>query len=164
MRGVAASANDAPAGSIGAPVNGASFVAPVNTTVNVSATDEDGTVQQVDFFVDGVLSGSSLVAPYNFTFTSIVLGPHVLTAVATDNQGATRTSAAVNVTVVAANTPPAVEITSPAPGASFTAPASITLTATAADTDGSVVSVAFFANGTLVGTDTSHPFSVPWAV
>ena len=161
--GVSAAANVAPAVSITNPVEGASFVAPANLQVIVNAADEDGTVQQVDFFVDGVLSGSSLVAPYNFNWSSSVMGPHTLTAVATDNQGAARTSAPVHVTVVAANVPPTITIASPAEGAAFIAPASITLTATAADTDGSVVSVAYFANGTLVGTGTSQPFSVPWS-
>jgi hypothetical protein len=161
--GVSAAANVAPAVSITNPAEGASFVAPAGMQVLVAATDEDGTVQQVDFFVDGVLSGSSLVAPYNFNWSSSVMGPHTLTAVATDNQGAARTSAPVHVTVVAANVPPAVAIASPAEGAAFTAPANITLTATAIDTDGSVVSVAYFANGTLVGTGTSQPFSVPWS-
>lgn len=161
--GVSAAANVAPAVSVTHPVEGASFVAPANLQVTVAANDEDGTVQQVDFFVDGVLSGSSLVAPYTFNWSSSVMGAHTLTAIATDNQGASRTSAPVHVTVVAANVPPTVTIASPAEGDTFTAPASITLTATAADTDGSVVSVAYFANGTLVGTGTSQPFSVPWA-
>lgn len=161
--GVSAAANVSPAVSITSPAEGGSFVAPANMQVIVAAADEDGTVQQVDFFVDGVLSGSSLVAPYSFSWSSSVMGPHTLTAVATDNQGAARTSVPVHVTVVAANAPPTVAIASPADGAPFTAPANITLTATAADTDGSVVSVAFFANGTLVGTGTSQPFSVPWS-
>jgi len=149
--------------SITSPAEGASFVAPASMQVNVAATDEDGTVEKVDFFVDGVLSGSSLVAPYTFPWSSSVMGAHTLSAVATDNQGAARTSALVHVSVVAANVPPTVTIASPAEGAAFTAPANITLTATAADTDGSVVSVGFFANGTLVGTGTSQPFSVPWS-
>ena len=60
------------------------------------------------------------------------------------------------------NVPPSVSITSPAAGATFTAPATITINAAAADSDGTVSKVEFFANGTLVGTDTAAPFNVVW--
>jgi hypothetical protein len=57
---------------------------------------------------------------------------------------------------------PVVSLTSPASGASFSAGATISLAATASDADGSVTKVDFFANGTLVGTDTTAPFSGSW--
>ncbi|MCB2378518.1 Ig-like domain-containing protein [Hymenobacter sp. BT635] len=61
------------------------------------------------------------------------------------------------------NTPPTVSLTAPAGGATFTAPASITVTATAADTDGTVAKVEFYNGATLLGTDTSSPYSYTWA-
>ncbi|TYZ14561.1 carbohydrate-binding protein [Hymenobacter lutimineralis] len=60
------------------------------------------------------------------------------------------------------NTPPTVSLTSPAAGASFTAPASITINANAADANGTVSSVAFYNGTTLLGTDTSSPYSYSW--
>ena len=36
------------------------------------------------------------------------------------------------------------------------------VSATAADADGSIAKVEFYAGPTLVGTDTSSPYSVPW--
>jgi hypothetical protein len=60
------------------------------------------------------------------------------------------------------NVPPTVSITSPTEGATFTSPASLTVTANAADSDGTVASVAFFANGAPIGTDTTSPFSAAW--
>jgi plastocyanin len=51
------------------------------------------------------------------------------------------------VIVQSANVPPNVALTNPINGATFSAPASFTLTATATDSDGSVVGVQFF-NGT----------------
>ena len=60
------------------------------------------------------------------------------------------------------NVAPSVALTSPASGATFAAPASLTLAATAGDSDGAVTAVAFYANGGLVGTDTTSPYSVPW--
>ena len=61
------------------------------------------------------------------------------------------------------NTPPSVSLTSPANGASFTAPASVTVTATASDPDGTVTRVDFFAGTTLVGSVTSAPFTFTWS-
>lgn len=61
------------------------------------------------------------------------------------------------------NAPPRVGITSPANGASFTAPANITIQAQAADTDGSVARVDFLSNGTRVGSDASAPYSMSLA-
>jgi len=61
------------------------------------------------------------------------------------------------------NTPPTVSITSPANNASFTSPANITINASASDPDGSVTQVAFFNGPTLLGTDTSSPFSFTWS-
>ncbi len=63
---------------------------------------------------------------------------------------------------VPTNLPPTVALTAPLPGAPFTGPADITLKATAADADGTVAEVAFYANGTLLGKDTSSPYSFAW--
>jgi chitinase len=61
------------------------------------------------------------------------------------------------------NTPPVVTITSPAAGATFTAPATVTLKATASDADGSVAKVEFFNGGTSLGAVTASPYSVTWS-
>jgi RHS repeat-associated protein len=61
------------------------------------------------------------------------------------------------------NVPPTVSLTSPANGATFTAPASITLTATAADSDGTIQKVEFFHGGTnLIATLTVPPYTMQW--
>jgi chitinase len=60
------------------------------------------------------------------------------------------------------NAAPTVSITSPAANTTFTAPANITLTANAQDTDGTVTQVQYFANSTPIGTATSSPYSVNW--
>jgi RHS repeat-associated protein len=61
------------------------------------------------------------------------------------------------------NVPPTVSFTSPTSGATFTAPASITLTATAADSDGTIQKVDFFHGGTnLIATITTAPFTFTW--
>jgi hypothetical protein len=64
---------------------------------------------------------------------------------------------------LAANQPPAVSLSAPANGATFTAPASITVSATASDTDGTIARVDFFHGSTLIGSDTTSPYSIAWS-
>jgi hypothetical protein len=64
------------------------------------------------------------------------------------------------------NAPPAVNITNPTNGATFTEPASITITAVATDNDGTVTRVDFFAGATPLGTVTNagnNSFSLTWS-
>lgn len=59
--------------------------------------------------------------------------------------------------------PPMVSITNPAAGGAFSAPATVSVTADAQDSDGTVAQVAFYANGTPIGTATSSPYTIQWA-
>jgi regulation of enolase protein 1 (concanavalin A-like superfamily) len=69
----------------------------------------------------------------------------------------------VSVTVTAPNQAPSVALTAPANGATFTAPATISVTATASDSDGTISQVDFYAGSTLIGTDTTSPYSISWS-
>ena len=82
---------------------------------------------------------------------------------AQDADGGSSWSANVSVTVQGPNSPPAVNLTSPANGAKFPAPATISLTATATDADGPIDRVEFFSGTTLLGADTSQPYSFTWS-
>ena len=73
---------------------------------------------------------------------------------------ASATSLALAEVELVANQKPTVQLTAPADGASFTAPAGYTISADAADADGNVTKVEFFRGSTLVGTDDTAPFSV----
>lgn len=64
--------------------------------------------------------------------------------------------------VIPRNRPPLVALTSPTNRAEFLAPAELTLTAEASDSEGPVDQVEFFANGILVGRDFVEPFSITW--
>jgi Domain of unknown function (DUF1929)/Bacterial Ig domain len=57
---------------------------------------------------------------------------------------------------------PSVSLTSPAPNATFTAPAKIPLAANAADADGSIARVEFFSGQTKLGEDTTAPYTFQW--
>jgi chitinase len=60
------------------------------------------------------------------------------------------------------NNAPTAQITSPANGATFTAPANISIAANATDSDGTVARVDFFQGTTLLGSDTTSPYSFSW--
>ena len=92
--------NTAPTVSITSPSVGANFSAPANIVITASAADAEGAVQKVEFFHGGTnLIVSLTTAPYSFTWTGVPQGAYSLTAVVTDNQNASTTSAPVNVTV-----------------------------------------------------------------
>ena len=60
------------------------------------------------------------------------------------------------------NVAPTVSLTAPANNATYTAPASITISANASDSDGSIAKVEFFNGSTLLATDASAPYSYTW--
>ncbi|HIH10269.1 MAG TPA: hypothetical protein HA254_06415, partial [Candidatus Diapherotrites archaeon] len=61
-----------------------------------------------------------------------------------------------------ANQSPAVSITSPSSGQTFSAPAAITISANASDSDGTVSKVEFYNGTALLGTDTTTPYTYTW--
>jgi len=152
--------NQPPTVSITTPSNSSSSVVGDAVSIAANASDIDGTVASVEFFVDNVSLGVKTSAPYTASYVG-VLGTHSLTAKATDNRGATTMSAPVSISVVN-NTPPTVSIISPSNGQNININTAITITANAADIDGTVASVQFYENGVSVGTVTSAPYQVSW--
>lgn len=150
--------NVAPAVSISAPAANALFHAPASINIETTVADVDGTAARVEFFANGSLIGLATSAPFSFNWTNVAAGAYSLTARATDNVGDQTDSAAVPILV---NAPPAVTLTSPTTNA-FTAPASIPVTAEAADDDGIIANVAFYYGDAHITTLTSHPYSFTW--
>ena len=97
---------------------------------------------------------------------TILIGLGVSSHVAGTNASATFdnvTVTPVNAPPPPPNTPPAVTLTSPAGGASFTAPATISLGAAASDSDGTIAKIDFYAGTTLLGTATTAPYALTWS-
>jgi predicted phage tail protein len=137
-------------------------MAPASTTVAAVATDANGSVARVDFYAGSTLLGSDTTSPYSVNWSNVPAGSYLLTARATDNTGASTMSAGVNVTVNA-NQAPTVSLTSPATGTIFSTPATVTMTASANDADGSIQKVEFYNGSTLLGSDTTSPFTFSWS-
>lgn len=91
--------NDAPSVSITSPLNGSNFNEGTNITVTATAFDNDGQVTKVEFYRNGAKIGEDSSSPYEVTWSNTIVGNYSLTAKATDNEGASTTSAAISVTI-----------------------------------------------------------------
>ena len=145
--------NVAPVVAITSPSEAAVFTASDDIPVVVTATDTDGSVNSVEIFSGETKLGDAVldIDSWKYTWTTVPAGNYSLTAVATDDDSKTTTSAAVNIVVEAPNVAPVVAITSPSEAAVFTASDDIPVVVTATDTDGSVNSVEIFSGETKLG-------------
>ncbi len=137
------------------------FDAPATIPLAVDALSPAGAIAKVDFLRDGLPLASATVPPYQATWTGVASGSHVVTAIATDELGRTR-AITLPLMVKGLNAAPLVQLTSPAAGANFSAPASIGITANASDPDGSVTKVEFLRDGTVIGVTNVAPYAMSW--
>jgi hypothetical protein len=152
-----------PAVTLTQPANGATFTAPATVALAATANDSDGTVAKVEFFNGATKLGEDTTAPYNFTWSAVPAGNYTVTARATDNLGVSTTSSPAAITVNSgSNVPPAAGIVSPDDGTAFAWKPTITIEATATDPDGLVTRVEFLDGNTVIGSDTSAPYSYTW--
>ncbi len=90
--------NQPPTVSLTAPAAGTSPTAGDTVTLAATAADGDGTVAKVGFYVNGALVAEDSSAPFSVPWTARA-GIADITARATDDKGATATSAAVRISV-----------------------------------------------------------------
>jgi hypothetical protein len=128
-------------------------------TVTATATDNVG-VTRVELYADGLLQGTASSSPYSFSWNSRT-GPNAdrsLTLRAFDAAG---NIGVTSIWVTSNNdlTAPAVTFSAPSTGATVTG--TVPITVTASDNVG-VTRVEFYEGSTLLGTDTSAPYSLGW--
>lgn len=70
-----------------------------SVTLVANADDPDGTISKVEFLSGGSKVGETTTTPYMFTLNHLVAGNYSVSAVATDNVGATRSSKSVAFTI-----------------------------------------------------------------
>ena len=108
--------NDPPTVRITAPPPGARFVVGDTVTVTASASDADGNVALVEFFVGVVSIGTDTSSPYTAAWVTSSTGTFTLSARAVDDGGAVAVSADVHVIIVAPDVPPPDPDPEPEPG------------------------------------------------
>ncbi len=94
--------NELPMVDITSPSDEEEFLSGNMVKIKADATDIDGAVVSVAFLMDEVEVGIDTDLPFEFDF-SPVDGEHTLVVVATDNQGGTTRSTAINISVVEEN-------------------------------------------------------------
>ncbi|WP_027395475.1 carbohydrate-binding protein [Aquimarina latercula] len=98
--------NIKPEVSVTSPSNGTNFEEGQSVTIKANASDSDGTVSKVEFFVNGSLVGTDTTSPYNITTTLNNVGNYTITAKAIDNDEAVSTSVPITITVEDDSVPP----------------------------------------------------------
>ena len=100
LRWTAPGINEPPSVQLTSPAGGATYTAPATIPLSATASDPDGSVTQVAFYAGSVLLGTDATSPFTLSWNNVPAGTYSLTAVASDNAGASTTSAAVTVQVV----------------------------------------------------------------
>ncbi|MET0623676.1 MAG: Ig-like domain-containing protein [Pyrinomonadaceae bacterium] len=155
---VTATPNNLPTITLTAPADGTKYNVGGSIVISADAADPGGAISKVSFYSGSVLIGTDTAPPYSVTMAATNAGTFSLSAVATDDRGATATSGVSRVTV---NAPVTVSIESPAEGTQFTQSSAtkFTINAAAASSTGTITKVDFYGNNVLLGTDTTAPYS-----
>ncbi|HKS40832.1 MAG TPA: Ig-like domain-containing protein [Blastocatellia bacterium] len=169
ITGASCSTGDcSPTVSLTSPSNNSSFNKPVSIFVTANATAASGrAISRIEFYDNGSIIATDTSAPYQIAIDDPLVGNHSIIAQAVDNIGNSKTSPPVNFTVTQGSLSvlgiPKPALTSPANGQSFNAPTTITISADRPVTQYTVSRMEFYAGTTLIGTDTTSPYSITWA-
>ncbi|WP_261881448.1 Ig-like domain-containing protein [Vibrio coralliirubri] len=131
--------------------------------VIADASDVDDDLAGVEFYVDGQKLATKTQPPFNFQFTPVNEGLYSFHTAAYDIAGnrAESPPQAFKVTApVVETTPPVISIVSPQFNVNTLSGESIVVAAQASDVDGDLTEVRFYANGELLATKKSAPYTV----
>ena len=143
------------------PTQGATFTEGSTVTLIAQPTVSSGTVARVEFYSHGWFLGEDTTAPYSLDYPWFSSAQHALVARVVTTAGVVASSSVVVITVAPANGAPLVSLTAPANNAVLGTGRTAALTATASDSHG-IAQVEFYRGTTLLGTDTSAPYSFDW--
>jgi hypothetical protein len=132
----------------------------VRSEIRAVASDPDGQVTLVQFFVDGNLIATNSSSPYTNLWRPTIgqEGSHILTAIATDNLGASTISAPVNVLRTQYPGQNDYLILTPTNGSVFVEPAVVEINARLTASDGRYRPTDFFLGTSLIGTVSDPPY------
>ena len=148
--------NAVPEVQIGGARNGNIYAQFSTLNFEVSATDPDGTVKKVEFYLNNAKVAEDSIAPYEYEYSANTYGNFSFFARVTDNLGGIAASGSLGFVV---NAPPIVAIANPVTGAKYTPGSVLTLQVNTSDVDGVVGRVEFWQNGEKLGEDIEPPFT-----
>ncbi|MFN3404251.1 MAG: Ig-like domain-containing protein [Cytophagaceae bacterium] len=161
--GIFVKVNAAPVASFISPVANALYAQGGTMTIQVNATDADGSVAKVEFFLGGFSNkvGERTTAPYTVTINNVPLptsGQNILPVIVklTDNDNGISSYDTYVRSVP--NSAPTVSITAPSNGASVSPNFVVRANASDAEVNTPIKKVEFYNGNTLVFTDTQSPY------
>ena len=175
---IVAPANAAPSVQLTSPANNSSVVIGRSVFFTANASDNDGTIQRVEFYqttnvigLPGVttttLIDSDITAPYQVAWDTYFTGNFTVTARAYDNHDAVTNTAPINFNIVTGGgqaplpiNPPELDL--PNDGQNFPANSNITLRAAPGTGSRSIVRMDFYNGITLINSDTTAPYEIVW--
>jgi len=158
--------NTPPAIVLTSPTDGSSYAAPATINLSANVVTNGHAINKVQFY-----NGSSLLAednapPYTYTWTNVAGGNYSVSARLVYDTSSTLNSSVANINVAASRPPPpplpAITLTTPVDGSSFTAPATINLAATVTTNGHTINKVQFYNASSLIGESTSPPYTFSW--
>lgn len=143
------------------PDNGV-FDTGTDVKLSVTASDTDGTVQSVAFYINDELLSTDTTAPYEATFNTDRAGTVALRAVATDDdQDTAEVAGRFTLQHPDQDTPPVVTITTPGNGQELDLGSVVNIAADVTD-DSAVTEVEFQLDGAVLGKPSGPDYSVQW--
>jgi hypothetical protein len=103
---VALATNPPPAIALMSPVDGGSYMEGASISLSASVTSHGHAISRVDFYNGEILLGSDSLAPYSFSWASVIAGTYSLSAKAVYDSGDEIASAPVKVTVTPGGSAP----------------------------------------------------------
>ena len=159
-----ASTNNPPQLNFKTPGNNAQFIAGQTINVDVAASDSDGSIAQVDLYVNNKFLRTEFSAPYTWGANSsdgalrnVSAGTYNIKAVAKDNKGKT-SEKSISVTVVSPNQAPNVNFATPGNNSSFNEGKNLYIKVNASDADGSINNVKLYLNNNFIRQENFDPY------
>ncbi|MEM1136939.1 MAG: Ig-like domain-containing protein [Bacteroidota bacterium] len=152
---------NAPSVTITAPISGNVLDAGKDVEFTVEVLDADGDITKVEYYKGEEVIGISSISPFSFTWQNAPIGLHELTAHVYDAAGHKSTSEKVTISI-AINVPPTVNIINPVVQSVIQEGEDFEILVSASDSDGEIDKVVFYANGDLLGEDTTEPYQFNW--
>lgn len=164
LTGTCGTQNQAPSSSIDFPINNQQFSDLQEITIQVNASDNDGSISQVYVTVEGtnhlaVLNGSQ----YEYTWIPSAFGNYAISAYSVDNDNASSSIVSITVNVEEPqNQLPQVVINSPINNTSYTTLQTIQLSGSATDNDGSIAGIYVSVGGENFTLQNSTNYTFNW--
>ncbi len=152
--------NIAPVVTISSPTQNEIFSIEDQINVNVSAEDNDGSIENVELYLNGEKIDEDDSKPYEFSISDLSVGNYTITVKATDNEGASSEDK-VSIEVKEndnTNEKPTVTITSPNTNSTFTEDTNIEVSVDAEDNDGNIENIELYVNGEKIDETNTKPY------